>query len=233
MKIKIIAIFIIAYFCNAVYGQSENLIMDCGENFRDEIAAVLRQAPFGVKRISKHHLKVNWAKGNLDFIDKPPYDEPLDGTAYFYCGYNSIVGMHLIHKSEDSIFTGVLVDDTTGKITPAGQYVSFSKDKNKYFATVQPDGLDGEEWYVYAKDGKLIWKGLSGITQKNLKYDYEYFVVELSNPRWNLNGELEATGICASERDNAKKKETIVTLKLTEKNWEWLPKISCPGIKGP
>lgn len=233
MKIKIVAVFMIVGFCNAAYGQSKNLIMDCGKNYRNENISILNQAPFGAKRISKHHLKVNWARGSVDFIDKPPYDEALDGTAYSYCGYNSTIGMHLIHKSAFSDFTGVLVDNATGKVMPAGQYVSFSKNKKKYFSTIQPDGLDGEEWYIYTRDGKLIWKGLSGISQKHPKYEWEFFVVELSNPRWNSVCELEATGICASERDKVNKKETTVTLKLIGKKWEWLPKVSCPKIEGP
>jgi hypothetical protein len=231
MNIKIAVILIILINCSSSFGQSEELVMDCSNNIVDENAAILGQTPFGAKRISQHHLVVNWMRGSKDFIDEPPYDQNFDGISYVYCGYNPTLGMHLIHKSEYDIFTGVLVDNSTGAVMPAGQYVSFSKDKKKYFATVQPNGLDGEEWYVYTKDGQLEWKGLSGITQKHPKFNYDYFIVELSKPRWNSEGKLEAIGKCSTEIDN--NKETTVRLELVGKKWEWLPKISCPKFRAP
>jgi hypothetical protein len=223
MKINIIAILILFCFDNVIYGQPDKLTMDCRDNFRNEDALIFSQAPLGATRITKHHLQVNWTGGSIDFIDEPPYDEPLDGISYYYCGYNSTIDMHLIHKQISGVFTGVLMDNATGKVMPAGEYISFSIDKKKYFSTVQPDGLDGQEWYVYSRNGNLIWRGLSGISEIHPKYKYEYFVAELHNPSWNTAGELEATCVCSTGNE----KETIVTLKLVRKNWAWLPNVSC------
>ena len=232
---RCIIVVILTVFCLAerAFGQAEKLTMDCREEFRKEDVAILGQAPFGAKRITKHHLRVNWAGGSKDFIDKPPYDKSLDGIWYSHCGYSQTLGMHLVHKSMYSLFTGVLLDNATGKIMPAGEYVSFSNDKGKYFAPVQPDGLDGEEWYVYAKSGSLIWKGLSGISERHPKYKYEYFVAELDNPRWNSAGELEANHVCSADRDIPTKERTTVTLKLVGKKWAWLPRMHCPEIPAP
>ena len=230
MKTSIVAIFIIFCLSNVTYAQSEKLTIDCRKDFRKEDVAVLSHAPLGIKRIKKHHLRVNWVGGSRDFIDKPPYDEPFQGISYSYCGYNSTVGMHLIHKSMYSLFTGVLVDNTTGKIMPAGEYVSFSNDEKKYFAIAQEDGFDGEYWYVYARNGSLIWKGLSGISEKHPKYKYDYFVAEFHNPRWNSVGDLEANCMCSTNKKTANQRETIVTLKRVERKWVWLPMISCPRI---
>jgi len=226
-KIFILATVVTLIHCRPGLSHPENLVMDCGNTIADEIAAMFRENPFGARRISKHHLVVGWERGRQNFIDEPPYDQILDGVSYLYCGYNPTMQMSLIHKREDDIFTGVLLDHITGTVMPAGQYVSFSKDKKKYFATVQPDGLDGEEWYVYTKDGKLEWKGLSGISQKHPKFNYYFFVVELSSPRWNADGLLEAIGKCTAGKDR-QENETTVRLKRIGPRWEWLPKISCP-----
>lgn len=213
--------------CLAVFasGGTAELVMDCSDKIHKENQAVLSQAPMGAKRVSKHHLRVNWAGGGTDFIDKPPYDEPLDGTWYSYCGFNPTLNVHLIHKSIADIFTGVLLDNATGKLIPAGDYVSFSNDKKKYFATVQPNGLDGQEWYLYSRDGTLIWKGLSGISENNGRY--EYFIAELDDPRWSAGGELQSTLVCAADQS---KRKTTVTLTLTGNKWEWLPIVACPKI---
>ncbi|MBI5586316.1 MAG: hypothetical protein HY892_21100 [Deltaproteobacteria bacterium] len=233
MKSIIAMILAVFSLAGGALGQSDKLTMDCREAFQNEDAAVLRQAPFGAKRIMKHRLRVSWAGGSRDFIDKPPYDAELDGTSYSYCGYKRTLGLHLIHKSMDGVFTGVLLDNNTGQTRAAGQYVSFSNDQKKYFASVQPDGLDGEKWYVYGKSGTLIWKGLSGISGRHPQYQYEYFVAELVNPRWNSAGELEANYVCSDDRNSPTKQRNKVTLKLVGKKWAWLPRVFCPEIPGP
>jgi hypothetical protein len=40
----------------------------------------LGAAPHGARRIDKHRLEVSWTDGKRLFVDKPPYDEPLDGV---------------------------------------------------------------------------------------------------------------------------------------------------------
>jgi hypothetical protein len=205
------------------FGGTADLVLDCREKIYKEDRAILSLAPLGAKRISKHHLRVNWTGGSKDFIDKPPYDEPLDGTWYSYCGFNPILNFHLIHKTITDVFAGVLLDNTTGKLIPAGEYVFFSSDKKKYFASVQPNGLDGEEWHLYSRDGVPIWKGLSGILGNNGRY--RYFVAELDDPRWSADGEFQATLTCTADKN---KRKTTVTLTFVKTNWEWLPRIECP-----
>lgn len=234
MKIIVMTFAMFSCLAATTYADTENLKLGCSERFREEEAKVLRQAPQGAKRTGRHHLRIKWTAGFREFADKAPYgDEFLEGTAYYYCGYNKTANIHLIHEQIDGLFTGILVDNASGKILPGGEKVSFSSDLSKYLAQVQPDGLDGEEWYVYQRNGQLVWKGLSGISEHHPKLNYDYFIVELSAPKWNGQGELEATGICASEREKAKKKETTVTLKRVGRSWKWLPELLCPKTSMP
>ena len=92
-----------------------------------------------VRRSSKHQLTVNTREGMKRFIDQPPHDEPLAGVHYFFCDRKE--GLVLLTKVDQSVFTGVLVNETTGKVTPAGKTVLLSEDRRAYFATEQPNGL--------------------------------------------------------------------------------------------
>jgi len=187
-------------------------------------ASALRQAPLGAARVSPQRLTVTWASGSTIFADSGTEEGSLDGTAYRYCGFNPTVGMHLIHKAADGVFTGVLLDDATGRILPAGQEVLFAPDRTKYFATVQPDGLDGQEWYLYARDGSLIWRGESGITDHHPSAKYDYFIATLDQPRWSNAGALQSTLLCAIGPPG---RSATVTLTRGKSGWRWLPHVVC------
>ena len=192
--------------------------MDCS---RKE-AIALREAPLGASRVSKHRLTVKWSAGVATFRDSGLVDGYLGGIGYEYCGYSSSAGLHLINKSDGDVFTGVLLSQATGKIMAAGKSVMFAPDMS-YFATAQPDGLDGEEWFVYSPTGVRRWKGLSGISAKHPTLKYNYFIATLEEPHWSANGELQATLKCSGGSQSP----TVVTLRQQNKAWTWLPTVAC------
>jgi len=178
--------------------------------------ARLRGAPHGARRIGKHQLEVAWNDGKRVFNDKPPYDEPLDGVGWAYCGYDAKLGVHLVLKRNKSVFTGVLLDDRTGALLPGGQSVLFSPDQKYYLAYEQPDGQDGETIKLYKRNGELVWTGYNGI----LSSDGITVVAEFEMMRWDDQDRLQA----AAHLDGGK----TVTVTLTQHSdgkREWLPYI--------
>jgi len=169
-------------------------------------------------------LKVNWAGGSTVFADSGTQEGYLGGVAHRYCGFSRILAAHLIHRVDEDLFTGVLLDHATGKIMPAGEQVSLAPDGTVYFASAHANGLDGELWYLYARDGSLIWSGLSGISEQHPEYEYEYFIATLSQPRWSSAGELQATLTCATRPAGL---SATVTLTRDNDEWTWLPVIRC------
>jgi hypothetical protein len=147
----------------------------------------------------------------------------MDGIRYEYCGF--ALGFHLIRKADDGLFTGVLLDSTSGKVLPAGQTVIFAPGSARYFATQQPDGLDGEEWLLYSRAGSRLWKGVAGILAKSLQGNWDYFIATLERPHWSAAGELEATLRCAADTTQT----TAVTLRAEAKRYAWVPTVRCPA----
>ena len=197
--------------------RSEPAILNCN---RPE-AEALRGAPAGVRRISKHRLAIRWSKGVRGFVDSGVVEGEMAGVRYQYCGF--ALGYHLIQKDEDGLRSGVLLDTSTGRLLSAGQMVNFSPDGTRYFATQQPDGLDGEEWLLYSRPGVRLWKGLSGIVTKSAPGGYEYFTATLEGPRWSARGELEATARCAADTTRT----TVVTLVASGRQYRWMPTVRC------
>lgn len=192
----------------------------------------LQEAPLGATRTSEHALAVEWMAGESVFIDEPPYNDPLDlpldGVEYHYCGYSSSLGMHLVKKIDHGYFTGVLLDHRAGKRLEGGMYVSFSPDQERYFASSQYSGVDGEDWLVRSRDGQALWKGTSSITAitRNLPKNHEGIIGELGQPRWSRSGDLEATLRCFIGPD--KEKRVTVVLSNQQSQWRWIPQIDCP-----
>src|SRR5579863_9041971 len=115
----------------------------------------LRQAPHGANRVGKRKLVVNWAAGKRTFTNDPNIEE-LGDVWWAYCGYSPEVKLHLIlHATSDAIFTGVMLDDKTGSLLPAGEAVLFSPDRRLYLAYEQPDGQDGETLKLYKRTGVM------------------------------------------------------------------------------
>jgi len=130
-----------------------------------EEAGWMKTSPHGAKRVGKYELQVRWAKGVQVFKDKPPYGEKLGSSWYAYCGFFVWAGqgLHLIVMTDGDTFTGEMMDDATGKILPAGKTVWTSFSGEYYAATERPDGLNGENAMLFTREGKLLWKGYSGV----------------------------------------------------------------------
>ena len=153
-----------------------------------EEAARFKQAPHGAKRLGAHVMEVGWARGKRVFKDKPPYDEPLDGLLWVYCGYNADLKLHMLLKEDEALFTGALVDDVSGVLLPGGQKVLFSKNAQYYLAYEQPDGQDGETIKLYRRNGTLLWKGYNGFLSADGKDVLAYF----EDMHWDDQGRPQA-----------------------------------------
>jgi hypothetical protein len=176
----------------------------------------LGKAPHGAKRTTPHRLEVAWRGGKRYFVDKPPYNEPLDGVSWSYCGFDATLGVHLVFKNDKDVATGVLLDDRTGELLLGGEVVLFSPDQKYYLAYEQPDGQDGETIRLRRRSGTLVWKGYNGL----LMADGITFLAEFVNMRWNDQDRLQAE----ARMDEGK----TVTVTLTERGdgkREWLPHV--------
>jgi hypothetical protein len=176
----------------------------------------LHNAPHGARRIGKHRLEVAWVNGKKVFTDKPPYNEPLDGIWWAYCGYDAKLGVHLLVKQDNGLFTGALLDDQTGVVLSAGQGVMFSPDAKRYLAYEQPDGQDGETLKLYTRNGTLLWKGFNGLVSR----DGISVVADFERVDWDAQNRPRATG-----RLGSGKAFTVTLTPGNDGKWEWLPHV--------
>lgn len=132
--------------------------LDCSalqNGTRMDEKATLATAPHGAARLSPHRLDVRWAHGVRSFVDVPPYGVGEEaGGRNFYCGYDPVTAMHLIYHYDEDGVDGLLLDDSTGAVLPAGYSVLYAPDHSRYLAIVQPEGWDGQEWRIYLADGR-------------------------------------------------------------------------------
>lgn len=177
----------------------------------------LKQAPHGAKRLGAHVIEVGWARGKQILKDKPPYNEPLDGVRWTYCGYNADLKLHMLLKEDEALFTGALVDDVTGALLPGGQKVLFSKNAEYYLAYEQPDGQDGETIKLYRRNGTLMWEGYNGF----LSADGKDVVANFEDMHWDDQGRPQAIA-----RLNDGKTQTVTLTQGSAGKWDWLPHIS-------
>jgi hypothetical protein len=219
----VLAMTTLATFTSAA--QADDMVLECS-NGSTSARSALRKAPLGAKRPGKHLLVVRWQHGSQNFEDTPPH-EPLAGTHYRYCDYSTQAHLHLIGKQQDAMRTGMLLNDETGQLTPAGNRVIVSPDQHLYFAQRQPDGLDGEEWLVYHSDGSVLWQGFSGIEDK----PGSNWLAVLDDPHWTNDNKLQAKLTCAAYIANPRVHKTIVTLESKDGSYQWWPKIACPRLK--
>ena len=182
-------------------------------------SAAYKRAPHGAKRIGKHKIEVKWKSGKHVFKDEPPYDEPLAGVKWGYCGYNTELKVHLLEKSDGSLFTGVMLDDETGEILSAGSPVRFSPDRKHYLAYEQEDGRDGVTINLYQKNGILEWTGYAGI----LTADESTIIAYFEKIDWNDKGGLQASAVCMS----GKAAGTLTLVPKANGQWQWSPKVRC------
>ena len=208
--------YIMAFLALMSFSIHAETSMECTSKEFNNIA----KFPGKAKRLAEHVLVVSTAYTKLIFKDKPPYDENFPTLRWEYCTYSSVQKMHLLIKDQDTDFSGILVDDVTGKQLPAGQDVIFSNDGQMYAAFVQPDGLDGRELYVYKRDGTQLWQGYDFIEGKPgyilATFDEHYL-------HWNQHNQLQGMAMCSPD-----KKFGLVTLTKQENgNWAWLPEVHC------
>jgi len=193
-------------------GQTAPLCGSAGYVDRNEIA-FLPKAPHGAKRIGKQTLEVNWAKGIRRFVDKDCSEGYIGGSCWEYRGYCASLHLHQINHEEDDLFTGVLLDDVSGKLLPGGASVFFSPDGKKYLASSQWNGKELSDWKLYSREGTLLWAGDSGVEGKNGGLPSEF-----ENPSWSSTGELFVD--C---EDLASGKKSILILKQgADKKWKWI-----------
>lgn len=189
-----------------------------GDQDAAEARRIASLAPGVVKRIGAHELSVRTAAGPLRFVDEAPYGKDLSGTRHAFCDRRG--GYVLLTLEDEDEFTGVLVDEATGKTSPGGMEVLFSHDRRSYLATEQPDGLDGERWKIYGADGSLTWSGYSYIPLEN---DEGEFAATLHMPAWNEAGEFTAIAQCIGNLDT----QWPVKLTKVRDKWQWLPARRC------
>lgn len=74
--------------------------------------------------------EVGWAGGKRVFENGPGCEEDaLDSSCWESCAYSPELKVSLIYKAEGDLFTGILLDDTTGASQPGGRKVMFSPDR--------------------------------------------------------------------------------------------------------
>jgi hypothetical protein len=195
--------------------QAQTPTLDC--DAKEEVA--LQQSHGAAQRVSKRRLTVRWAAGTKTFVSDSVQD--FGSLDYWYCGFDSAAGFHLIHKTEDAAFTGILLNQTTGKVLPAGNEVIFAPDGSRYFASMQLDGHEGPDWYAYTRDGAALWTGQAEHPTGGL----DRSVGILEKPRWTAKGALQATLRCPGGPDTWSM--STVTLTRSSVGWAWLPSLKC------
>ena len=183
----------------------------------EEKARIAKVGQSVVSRPSRHELRVLVNGKTLKFIDKAPYGEDMDGTRYEFCDRQD--GYILLQFFDDMVFTGKLIDEASGAVTPGGEDVILSPDRRAYFASEQPDGLDGNVWKIYAINGKQSWSGYSFITEPG---NADMAMAYLSAPAWDDKGRFSATAQCANSRKTWK-----TTLTKNAGAWDWSPIVKC------
>ena len=171
----------------------------------------MRLAPHGAKRIGKHTLQIKLTHGIRRFVDKGCEEGYIGGQCWNYCGYEPNLHLHFLNQEAEDLFTGVLLDDRTGKILPGGNTVIFSPDRQSYLSISQWDGKEFSDWKLYTIHGTLLWAGESGIVNKK-----DEIQAEFSYPTWSSSGEL-----LTEYTDSG----TTVRLKLTRRtngHWGWI-----------
>lgn len=178
--------------------------------------ARMRQSPHGASRVGKHTLLVHWAGGVHTFKDKPPYDEPLDGVQWTYCGYSPKLNMHLIKKNDEVVFLGVLVDESSGAILPGGDEVVFSPDMKSYIAYEMQDGAALPMIKLYNRSGNLLWSGYHGL----MSQQEGIALAEFDEVHWDSSGKL-----IAEYRETGKGKVIMALTKGSDARWRWVSQI--------
>jgi hypothetical protein len=210
---------VILLYCFGAVCHADSLVLECSGSVDASIESKLisRLAEDVVQRKSVHELVVRTSAGTRTFVDKPPHDEPLSGLHYYFCDRNG--GYILLRVEDETLASGRMIDEATGKVIPGGESVNFSPDGRAYLTWEQPDGLDGSLLKVYSKNGALSWSGFSFIPEANNR---DRIYASLENPSWGVGGKLYADATCAGAQ-----KKWRVTLTKTYSTWDWSPQKKC------
>jgi hypothetical protein len=180
-----------------------------------EESARLQYAAHGTRRLTTHELQVVWANGQRLFKDEPPFDEPMAGIFWVYCGYSSPLKLHLVGKNDANnsfIVTGDLVDDNNGSVLPGGEAILFSPNRKLYLAYEQPYGQDGETLKLYSREGHLLWQGYNGF----LSPDGKIVLGEFEHLHWDSRSRL-----VAEIKPVGKQRMTVILVHRGSTKWEW------------
>lgn len=174
----------------------------------------MRQAPHRALRPKKHLLVVHWQAGQRRFEDKYPYMQgTLDGLYWTYCGFVPEAGVHLIQRNDPDELSGILVDEKTGVILPAGFSVSFSPGSKKYVALINNNG-DFEVVKLFSRSGNLLWQGENGL----LSADQQSVIAEYLDLHW------DAAGTLLAEYEDDKGRKHSLTPEITGEGYgKWMP----------
>ena len=212
------SVFLLLLAASALAGAQTALSCKDPREAAREAAEIRRLAPESVQRTAPHVLRVTTAAKAVVLKDQPPHNEPFSGKHYYFCSRGA--GYLHFRLEEEGLFTGVLVNEQSGAVLPAGQEVVFSPDLRAYFATEQPDGLDGEVWEIHAADGRLSWSGYSFMPRQGRP---ETIYATLDQPAWTARGEFTARATCI---DGSQHSWPVKLLKIAGA-WQWRPYASC------
>lgn len=173
-----------------------------------------------VSRIGKHELRVRAGGKTVSLRDDPPFDQDDDGTRYLYCDYRE--GFYLIWTTDQITYTGVLVNEQTGAVTPGGERVLFSPDRRAYLISEQPDGLDGSVWKVFSVTGRESWRGYSFMPDPRRA---GFMVATLDSSVWTDKGRLTATARCFNDLSHVW--QVTLTRSANGGDWDWRPAAHC------
>lgn len=201
---------------------AEASTLSCNSSSPERNALV--QAPHGATHTKKHRLEVGYRSGTKIFTDKPPHED-LGGVHWSYAGFDPKNNVHLICKQDETFFTGVLLNDESGALIPAGQTVIFAPSGNHYLAIEQADGNYFESWSLHTKTGEVEWSGDAG--QTNNVDGIGVVVSTLQKPQWSEDGMLIATSEC--EDDSTKSGEAVLI--NTNGKWSWRTNLHCQKRK--
>ena len=214
--------FLVFLIMASMSAQAENNTMklECADPRNKGVEAnLIRSLASGVAiRKSSHQLQIKTDIRVMSFLDEPPYDEPIGGKHYYFCDRKS--GFILLTTLDSTDFTGTLINEKTGAVSPGGETIIFSIDNRAYFLSEHSSGMDGDKWKIYSMSGKLSWEGYNFIPREdNQSFMYAY----LNDPTWSPSGEFTATAQCTKLLD----KTWRVTLKKIKGAWDWSPKRKC------
>jgi hypothetical protein len=207
-----------AFVSSAVLGKEAQSTLSCEKQKLERSA--LKQAPMGVRRVSKHVLEIFSNRGAQRFIDNPPH-EGMAGVHWRYCGYDARAKAHLVAMIGGSSYSNDLLLEATDELVHGGHTVVFSRDRKAFLAVKREAGVDGEHWVVRDAAGKTIWEGYAG---RLAKVDgMETVVATFERPRWTARGVLTARFVCASSKVRG-----VVTLaRLPTGDWRWRGRGRC------